>query len=68
MPTYNYVCENEECKNEWELDQKMNDPKVIECPKCNELKAKRLISGGTNFQLMAGGSVGWAKNNYGSNK
>ena len=65
MPTYDYLCEN--CKHEWDVDQKMSDPKITECPQCHELKAKRLISGGTNFQLVSGGS-GWAKNGYGGSQ
>jgi len=59
MPTYNYTCES--CKHDWEIEQKMNDSKIKECPKCHELKAKRLISGGTNFQLIGSS---WAKDNY----
>lgn len=68
MPTYNYICENELCKHDWEIDQKINDPKIKECPKCHELKAKRLISGGTSFQLDNNGKTGWSKTNYSSNK
>jgi len=63
MPTYNYTCEN--CENSWEEDQKINDPKITECPKCHELKAKRLISGGTSFQLVGGN---WAKDSYSGSK
>lgn len=64
MPTYDYICENDKCKNEWEVDQKMKDPKITECPKCKELKAKRLISK-TSFQLIGSG---WGADNYASKK
>lgn len=65
MPTYNYTCENDKCKHDWELEQKISDPKITECPKCHEQKAKRLISGGTVFQLIGSN---WAKDNYSGNK
>ena len=66
MPNYDYICEN--CQHNWEATQKINDPKITECPQCHELKAKRLISGGTSFQLGNNGSTGWANNGYGSNR
>ena len=59
MPQYDYICES--CKHTWEVTQKMSEPKIKECPECKELKAKRLISGGTAFQLKGSG---WAKDNY----
>jgi len=59
MPTYEYKCLN--CDHEWEQDQKITEPAVKKCPQCKELKAKRLISGGTGFQLVGGG---WAKEGY----
>lgn len=65
MPQYDYTCEN--CQHNWEVTQKMNDPKITECPECKELKAKRLISK-TSFQLNNNGRVGWGNTGYGSNK
>lgn len=59
MPQYDYQCEA--CENTWEETQKMSDPKIEQCPKCKELKAKRLISGGTSFRLLGGS---WAKDSY----
>lgn len=66
MPVYEYACEN--CDNAWEETQKINDPKIEKCPKCKELKAKRLISGGTSFKLGNGGKVGWGSSGYATNK
>lgn len=56
---YLYTCNV--CKIEWEEEQKMSDPRIEICPKCNKKEAKRLISGGTSF-VLKGGS--WAKDNY----
>lgn len=58
MPTYEYTCEA--CKADWELEQRMSEDAVKVCPKCGELKAKRLISGG-NFMLKGDG---WYKDLY----
>lgn len=60
---YDYCCLS--CKHEWEEEQKMSDTVVEICPKCGEVSAKRLISGGTGF-VLKGGGVGWAKNKYSS--
>jgi len=64
MPTYEYRCEA--CSHEWELTQKINDPRVEFCTECGQPKAKRLISGGPGkrFQLMGGG---WAATGYSGN-
>jgi putative FmdB family regulatory protein len=59
MPTYEYQCKA--CGNTWEQDQKIKEPPVKDCPKCGEPKAKRLISGGTGFQLVGSG---WASDGY----
>lgn len=57
--TYEYFCKN--CKHEWEIEQKINDPKITQCPKCQQESAQRLVSGGQGFQLKGGG---WASENY----
>lgn len=64
MPTYLYECKNH---GEFEIDQKMSDPPLEKCPKCEKEnveseKPKRLISK-SSFILMGGG-VGWASNKY----
>lgn len=63
MPQYDYKCEV--CQHTWEETQKMSDSKIEQCPECKELKAKRLISGGTSFKLIGGN---WGNNGYSSNK
>ncbi len=60
MPTYEYGCEA--CGASWELQQRISEAAVKDCPKCGEAKAKRLISGG-NFMLKGGG---WYADGYGS--
>lgn len=63
MPTYEYCCTS--CNHAFELEQKITDEPVRECPQCKKLEVKRLISGGTSFQLVGGG---WARDNYSSTK
>ena len=46
MPTYEYECTS--CKHTFEASQKMTDPHLTKCPKCNK-KVKRLISGGSGI-------------------
>lgn len=52
MPTYEYRCNA--CGNAWEELQKISEPAVEVCPKCQAKAAQRLISGG-NFILKGGG-------------
>jgi putative FmdB family regulatory protein len=52
MPTYEYVCDA--CGNQWELEQRISEDAVKECPACGKPKARRQISGG-NFILKGGG-------------
>lgn len=59
MPTYEYICTD--CQHEWEEDHSIvSEPKTV-CPKCGKTTAKRLVSGGTGFQLK--GSC-WSKDGY----
>lgn len=61
MPTYEYLCQNKDCNNEWEIEAKINsDPEKL-CPKCGKETAKRLVSGGQGFQLLGSG---WFKDGY----
>ena len=60
MPIYEYRCENETCKNQFEklmLHSERDDTQL--CPKC-ENKAKRLVSK-SSFALKGGG---WASDGY----
>ncbi len=63
MPTYEYGCPA--CGHQWEEVQRITEPASEKCPKCGELKAHRLISGGTNFILKGGG---WYSDLYSSAK
>lgn len=60
MPTYEYGCEA--CGKTWELEQRITESPVKKCPECGQLKARRLISGGT-FMLKGGG---WYADGYGT--
>jgi putative FmdB family regulatory protein len=50
--TYEYICEDESCKHEWEHEAEINDPKLTHCPKCGKETAKRLISGGSGRGIV----------------
>jgi putative FmdB family regulatory protein len=60
MPTYEYACEA--CENEWEVEQRITEPALTDCPKCGAPKARRLISG-SRFVLKGSG---WYADGYGS--
>ncbi|MEM3000576.1 MAG: FmdB family zinc ribbon protein [Candidatus Nitrosocaldus sp.] len=45
MPTYDYVCSN--CGYKFELFERMKDDKQKQCPKCNQIKAKRQLGSGS---------------------
>lgn len=47
MPTYEHLCTNKECNNEWEdMYSIVKEPPKV-CPKCNLETATRIISGGS---------------------
>lgn len=52
MPTYEYRCDA--CGNELAVEQRITDAKLEVCPKCNQPKLVRLISG-SSFVLKGGG-------------
>jgi len=58
MPTYDYLCENPECKCTMTVEQKITDPKLVDCPECKQQTLKRLI-GGTGAFTLSG--TGWFK-------
>lgn len=60
MPTYEYACEG--CGNNWEVEQRITEAALTECPSCKAPKAQRLISG-SRFLLKGGG---WYADGYGS--
>lgn len=57
MPIYEYKCQK--CHHTFEEIQKVNDPHVASCPKCDGT-VERLISQ-TSFALKGGG---WYKDGY----
>jgi putative FmdB family regulatory protein len=52
MPTYWYRCQN--CKHEFEEFQKITDPPVRKCPKCEGL-VMRVITGGAGLIFKGSG-------------
>ena len=59
MPIYEYACPD--CGHNFDVLQKMSDPLVSVCPKCNAENVRKLVSA-TNFVLKGGG---WYKDHYG---
>lgn len=57
MPIYEYQCQN--CRHRFEEIQKLSDPPVSKCPKCDG-SVNRLISQ-TSFALKG---EGWYKDGY----
>ena len=49
MPTYEYACSN--CDTTHEVQQRMSDPTLTECPTCHEPTLRKLFSGvGIHFK------------------
>lgn len=49
MPTYEYACSS--CDTTHEVQQKMSDPTLTECPSCGESSLRKLFSGvGIHFK------------------
>ena len=59
MPIYEYGCPD--CGNRFEEWQKMSDPPVTVCPKCEQENVTKLISAPA-FHLKGGG---WYSDHYG---
>jgi putative FmdB family regulatory protein len=53
MPTYEYECQG--CGHKFEKFQYMTEAPIKKCPKCNEDKAKRLISSGAGIIFKGSG-------------
>lgn len=53
MPTYEYRCEF--CGNGVEVFQWINEPPLLECPKCGEEGLRRLFGGGAGFIFKGSG-------------
>lgn len=49
MPTYEYACAS--CDSTHEVQQKMSDPTLTDCPSCGESTLRKLFSGvGIHFK------------------
>jgi putative FmdB family regulatory protein len=49
VPTYEYACSN--CDTTHEVQQKMSDPTLTECPSCGQSGLRKLFSGvGIHFK------------------
>lgn len=49
MPTYEYACSN--CGTNHEIQQKMSDPTLTDCPTCGQPTLRKLFSGvGIHFK------------------
>ncbi len=60
MPTYEYRCSA--CEHQFEIEQRITDPKLEKCPSCKKKKLVRQVGAG-NFILKGGG---WYKDLYSS--
>lgn len=55
MPTYEFICEDDQCKYEWEEILSIVAPNPEVCPKCNKSSVKKLISlGGRGVVILEG--------------
>ena len=52
MPIYEYQCQ--QCQHQFDVLQKMSDPRLTECPHCHQNSLQKLISA-AGFQLKGGG-------------
>jgi putative FmdB family regulatory protein len=53
MPTYDYECQA--CRHIWDASQKISEEPQKTCPKCEEDKAKRLVTTRGGFMLSGSG-------------
>ncbi len=61
MPTYEYQCPDEDCREAFEVTKSIMDDGPEACPKCGHSPCTRLISSGTSFQLKGSG---WSDTGY----
>ena len=53
MPTYDYKCNS--CGNVFEVEQKISEQPLTDCPECKTGKVRRLISGGAGISFKGSG-------------
>ncbi|MES2663468.1 MAG: zinc ribbon domain-containing protein [Pseudomonadota bacterium] len=59
MPIYEYQCT--QCQHQFESLQKMSDPELTDCPKCNQLNVLKKLISAAAFRLKGGG---WYETDY----
>lgn len=62
MPIYEYACDA--CGHTFEALQKMSDPKLSDCPACQQASLRKLVSA-AGFQLKG---TGWYQTDFRGNK
>jgi len=55
MPTYEYICYNENCGHEFETFQSMKEDALRDCPECGEPTLKRKIGLGAGIIFKGSG-------------
>jgi putative FmdB family regulatory protein len=58
MPIYGYTCNS--CEHSFDALQKMNDPKLVDCPECAEPSLRKLLSA-PKFRLKG---KGWYETDF----
>jgi len=58
MPIYGYNCKS--CEHTFDALQKMSDPKLVECPECDEPSLRKLLSA-PKFRLKG---KGWYETDF----
>jgi putative FmdB family regulatory protein len=55
MPTYEYYCQNEACRHEFEIFQSIKADPLTTCPACNTESLKKKISRGAGIIFKGSG-------------
>ena len=58
MPIYEYACKS--CEHTFDALQKISDPKLVDCPECNEPSLRKLLSA-PKFRLKG---QGWYETDF----
>ena len=62
MPIYGYACKS--CEHSLDALQKINDPKLVDCPECGEPSLKKMLSA-PKFRLKG---KGWYETDFKNGK
>lgn len=55
MPTYEYLCHNDECSHTFETFQSMKDDALVTCPACGQSTLRRKIGLGAGIIFKGSG-------------